>query len=117
MGENMPCLCACRCCTFNNRLEETPQMKIEIRGSQPMSRQTLRYRIKEGISLDLPVGYKNGAWDERLPEIMRLIVEGETLETIAECYGVTKSGVNNALRMRGYGVRRIRYDFERGILP
>ena len=79
-----------------------------------MSRQVRRYRIKTGVSLDIPVGFRF-VWEERMPNVVRLILEGNSYAEIAVIYKCKSQDVSNALRARHLTMRGIRHMYSKNV--
>ena len=73
-----------------------------------MSPAIKKYRVKNNISLGLPVNYKN-QWASRWPAIIPMIQDGVPLRLIAPIYNCTKEALSNAMKHHGHRTVDIRY--------
>jgi len=77
-----------------------------------MNYDTKYARKKSGVSLDLPVGYRN-IWLARKQSIIQMIEQGITQKEIAKHYGCKYGALATAMTYHGIRALNIRHNYKR----
>lgn len=79
-----------------------------------MNYDTKSRRIKQGISLDLPVHYRS-IWFARLPSITQMIECGMTHSEMAKHYKCPTSALTSAMNYHGIKSLEVRRNYYQGL--
>ena len=81
---------------------------------EQMKADTKLFRKKNGISLDLKVGYRN-IWAQRLPSVTQMILNRLTDSDIAKHYDCSMASFREAMKRHGIKPREMRIKQALGI--
>ena len=90
-------------------------MSTKLTAPGELQYDTLQYRVKKGIDVNLPLHY-NHKWKARMPLITEMAQHGMTLDLIAEHYGCSPTNISIAVKAHGTPFHRIRHDYRQAFM-